>query len=55
MCSVLATAMIICLTLLAMLMIKLGEVNRRINNSTGQIVKLLNGMHEGLLILSNAT
>ena len=55
MCTVRLFSTLLVLTLFNMLLIKIGEVNKSIKESTAQHVKLLNGMHEGLIILSNAT
>ena len=46
---------LIAFTLFNMMMIKIGEVNKRHREYFAQHVKLLNGMHEGLIILSNTT
>ena len=45
----------ICFTLFSMLVIVIGEVNKKLRESTAQQIKLLNGMHEGLLIVSQDT
>ena len=55
MCIVLVLGSLMIYTLFNILLIKIGEVNRRLKESSAQHANLLNGMHEGLIILSNAT
>ena len=43
------------MTLFNMFLIKIGKVNRNLKAMTNQYVNLLNGMHEGLLILSQCS